>query len=314
MGSARHAEILSDAGFDFDVEIADLSRHYMESREADAEFTQRVGTSSIPSGRTTYRTYDDYQTEMKEIVETHPEIAKPVLLPQRTFQGREIQGIEFGTDVHAPDDGKPLFLLVAMHHAREWPSAESAMELAHLIVQEYGSDPRITELLARTRVVIAPLINADGFVSSRGFVDPIDLVTNQGDGNGTGQGINPNLEDLDDSDCSDPYDCLVWGDTRLSLAGAIAPPGGFGAYRRKNCNGDVPNGNVPCELQWGIDPNRNYGYNWGGPGSSGERFSQSYRGARDPGGARVLAAAPGHEHHDHPQRGRAGAAPAGSGR
>ena len=35
---------------------------------------------------------------------------------------------------------------------------------------------------------------------------------------------------------------------------------------------------MPCELQWGVDPNRNYGQAWGGPGSSGDRTSQSYRG------------------------------------
>ena len=281
VGGSRHAEILRDAGFDFDVEIADLERHYLRSRAADLAFTRRVEASSIPSGRTTYRTYDDYQTEMKAIVEGNPEIAKKVVLPQRTFQGREIQGIEFGTDPRGTNDGKPVFLLVATHHAREWPSAESAMEFAHLIVQGHGSDPRITDLLERTRVVVVPLINADGFISSRGFVDPIDLITNQGAGNGTGQGVNPNVDDLDEDGGEDPYDCvdIIAGcDTRLSLAGSIAPPGGFGAYRRKNCNGDVPNGSVPCELQWGIDPNRNYGYNWGGPGSSGERFSQSYRG------------------------------------
>ena len=283
VGNARHAEILREAGFDFDIEIRNLSRHYARSRAADLAFTRRVGKSSLPSGQTTYRVYDDYQTEMKAIVED-PDLAsitKPVVLSQRTFQGREIQGIEFGTNVDAPEDGKPVFLLVAMHHAREWPSSESAMEFMHMIAQGYGTDPRITDLLERTRVVVVPLINADGFISSRGFVDPVDLITNQGGGNGTGQGFNPNLEDLDDSGGNDPYDCWdPWEgcDLRISLAPAIAPPGGFGAYRRKNCNGDVPDANVPCELQWGIDPNRNYGYNWGGPGSSGERFSQSYRG------------------------------------
>jgi hypothetical protein len=276
VGNARHAEILREAGFDFKVEIANLTQHYQRSRAADAAFTARVRSSSLPSGRTNYRTYDDYQTEMKAIVENenYEAFAKKIVLPQRTFQGREIQGIEFGAGT--PDDGKPVFLLVAMHHAREWPSAESAMEFARMIAEGYGSDPRITDLLDRTRVVVVPLINADGFISSRGFVDPADLITNQGAGNGTGMGVNPDLGDPDEDgqNCAPALGC----DFTLSVGEAITPPGGFGAYRRKNCDGDIPNGGVPCELQWGIDPNRNYGYNWGGPGSSGERFSQSYRG------------------------------------
>ncbi len=46
---------------------------------------------------------------------------------------------------------------------------------------------------------------------------------------------------------------------------SYAHPGGVLSYRRKNCDGAIPNGNVPCELQWGVDNNRNYGNLWGGP-------------------------------------------------
>jgi hypothetical protein len=279
--NADHVRLLRKKGFDFEVEIANLSRHYQRSRAADARYAAEVGESPLPSGRTTYRTYPDYQNELKAVVETHPSIAKPVVLPQRTFQGREIQGVELGADVKQPDHGKPVFLLVGLHHAREWPSAESVMEFIHKAVDDYGTDPRITELMRNTRLIAVPIINADGFVSSREFVDPTDTVTNQGAGNGTGQGANPNLEDLDENGGQDPIDCWdPWEgcDLRLSLGESVAPPGGFGAYRRKNCDGAVPDGRVPCELQWGVDPNRNYGYNWGGPGSSGEFFSQGYRG------------------------------------
>lgn len=256
--NSRFLDLLRQSGFTFEVEIADLARHFRRARTADRAYAQRVGESPLPSGRTSYRTYDDYQMELKQIVEQYPEIAKPVVLPKKTFQGREIQGVELGADVRGPDRGQPVFFLMGMHHAREWPSAETVMEFAHLAVQGYESDEQITRLMRTTRIVIVPLVNADGFVSSRGAVDPADLITNQGDGNPLGQGV--------------PDGGL------LTLAEAIAPPGGILAYRRKNCNGAIPDGTVPCELQWGIDPNRNYGYNWGGPGSSGEIFSQSYRG------------------------------------
>lgn len=261
---------------DFDVEIANLTKHYQRSRAADARFRMRVGKSGLPTGRTNYRTLTDYQNELKAVVEKFPAIAKQIVLPKKTFQGREIQGVELAENVKAPDDGKPVFLLVAMHHAREWPSAESAMEFIHMVTRGYGSDQRITDLLKKTRLIVVPLINVDGFASSRGFVDPVDLVTNQGTGNPTGQGFNPDLGDPDGDgkNCTPVLGCGA----QLSLLSSIAPPGGFGAYRRKNCDGAIPDGRVPCELQWGVDPNRNYGFNWGGAGSSGEVFSQSYRG------------------------------------
>ena len=34
-------------------------------------------------------------------------------------------------------DGKPVFLQMGAHHAREWPSAEHAMEWAYELVNGY---------------------------------------------------------------------------------------------------------------------------------------------------------------------------------
>jgi len=305
VANATHANVLRNHGFEFDVEIGNLTRHYQRSRLADLRYSARVRKSSLPSGRTTYRVYDDYQREMKEIVEQFPSIAKPVVFPRRTFQGREIQAVEFGEDVRGADDGKPVFLLVAMHHSREWPSSESAMEFMHMIVQGYGADERITKLLQNSRVVVAPLINADGFISSRGWpADPADILGGGGrgrpidpDADNPGLGIDPDLADpctsrpqpdFDAETCAALRTCALVGrdeetgecgaDLDLYLLEGIAPPGGIMSFRRKNCNGLVPDGRFPCELQYGVDPNRNYGYNWGGPGSSSEVFSQSYRG------------------------------------
>ena len=61
------------------------------------------------------------------------------------------------------------------------------------------------------------------------------------------------------------------------------PFGGNLAYRRKNCDGPVPSlggaeRDYPCYYQWGVDPNRNYGEGWGGPGASPDPNTQVYRG------------------------------------
>src|SRR3712207_8315942 len=85
--------------------------------------------------------------------------------------------VEIAAEVNA-DDGRPVYFVHGMHHAREWPSAETVLEFAHLLAQGYGSDERITSLLRRQRVVVVPMINVDGFVESRegafGLPDPAD--------------------------------------------------------------------------------------------------------------------------------------------
>jgi hypothetical protein len=228
----------------YDVRFANLDDAYLSARRADARYTKRVnGRSPLPSGRTDYRTYADIQDELKKIAGAHADTVKPLVIG-KTFQGREIQGLEIANDVKA-DDGRPIFFLMALHHAREWPSAEAAMEFAHMLTEE-TSDPRIAKIMSTERVVVVPLVNADGFVSSRGAFDPGDSVTDQ--------------------------------DSNATLVEAVAPTGGDFAYRRKNCDGAVPSGDFPCELQWGVDNNRNYGNLWGGNGASQDPNSQAYKG------------------------------------
>ncbi|HEY3020522.1 MAG TPA: M14 family zinc carboxypeptidase, partial [Solirubrobacteraceae bacterium] len=228
----------------FDVRIANLQDAYAASRRADARYGARVaGASPLPSGRTTYRTYTEIQDELKKVAADHPDTVRPLVIG-KSFQGREIQGLEVANNVKG-DDGRPVFFLMALHHAREWPSAEAAMEFAHLLTESSG-DSRVQRILDTERVVIVPLVNPDGFISSRGAFDPGDEFTDQ--------------------------------DPNATLVEAVAPPGGLFAYRRKNCDGAVAGGDFPCELQWGVDPNRNYGNLWGGNGSSQDPTTQIYKG------------------------------------
>ena len=46
----------------------------------------------------------------------------------------------------------------------------------------------------------------------------------------------------------------------------------------RTATGSRPDPATPCDAQVGIDPNRNYGQLWGGPGASSQPNSQTYRG------------------------------------
>jgi hypothetical protein len=250
---------LRKLGVAFKIRSLDMRKDFVRAREADARYTTRMGTagSPLPTGRTSYRTYNDIQAELAALVKDHPGLVRPVVIGH-SFQGREIQGIEIAKNVDAPNDGRPTFLLVSLHHAREWPSVETSMEYAHLLVDGVASgDQQISDLAARERTVIVPLVNPDGFIASRGG---------------------------EDGSIPDPADTtgVPDGDT---VEGVAVPFGGNLAYRRKNCDGAIPNGpnheeqNLPCYYQVGVDPNRNYGQYWGGVGASSDPNTQSYRGA-----------------------------------
>ena len=124
------------------------------------------GSAGLPSGRTSYREYADFTTEMKDLADENPQIAREVTIGS-TLEGRPIQGLEIAGDVDATDDGRPVYLNMGVHHAREWPSGEFPMEFAIDLVEGYGTDTRITNLLDDVRVFIFPVINVDGYLVSR---------------------------------------------------------------------------------------------------------------------------------------------------
>lgn len=255
------AKTLRESKFMFTTQIADLAAQGELDRAADRSFARSVSKSALPSGSEGYRTLEDFNAEMKQLVEDNPTLVKPIVLPFKTYEGRTVQGIEITNNVNARD-GKPVFLQLALHHAREWPSGEHAMEWAYELVN--GSKApgalgdRVRGLLARTRTIVIPVVNPDGFNHSR----TRGAAAAEGPGGGRGA-PNPGQED--------------------EIANIVSNP--TGEYRRKNCRlaDDSEAGN--CDAAFaaglaatGVDPNRNYGGLWGGPGASDSIINETYRG------------------------------------
>ena len=252
---------LRKANFAYRTVVQDLARAELRRSAADDRYAGRVRASTLPSGRDTYRRLDDYTEEMKQLVAENPGLVKPLTLPFKTYEGRDVTGIEITENVEARD-GKPVFLNMGVHHAREWPSGEHAMEWAYELINGYkAGDERTRRLVQRTRTIIVPIVNPDGFNVSR--------EAGESGGRGGG-GENPSGDDT--PALVTPYE-----------------------YHRKNCRVVNPTGDDPergdCTQQpatgleqFGVDPNRNYGGFWGGPGASepggtppGD-YAQDYRG------------------------------------
>jgi len=238
---------LSAAGFTYDVRIADLVKRGVEIAELNDAYAARVGRSPLPSGNTDYRTLDDYNADLTALAKQHPTLVKKFALKRPSLDGRTVYGVEIGRQVRQPLSGQPTFLLMGVHHAREWPSGELAMEFAVDLAKSYGKDKRITSLLNRGRVMVVPVVNVDGFTLSRTDGEFVDLRA------------------LNDAD-------PLGGSTSI-----LATPGQ--AYKRKNCRvvdgQDTPDGTCALTLNsnggfgLGVDLNRNYGGFWGGPGAAG---------------------------------------------
>jgi PKD repeat protein len=230
---------LSAAGFEWETLIADLQAKSAVDRAAEEDGV--AVPAALPSGRSTYRVYEDYINEMNALADDpgNAGLVRRVPIGQ-TFEGRQIFGLEIAEDVQRTDDGRPAYVNMGLHHAREWPSGEFPMEFAIDLVNGYNAaDPEITGLLEDVRVFIFPVVNADGFVASRGSAPSA-------------------------------------GGAPVLVGGF----GEFRRKNCRPAPGNPADAALPCALRpnSGVDLNRNYGYYWGGPGASTSATSESYRG------------------------------------
>lgn len=240
------AAALERAGFRYTVEVPDLTAQSARHRAEDRVFAADVRTSALPSGRTAYRRLFDFSEDLKRLAREHPDLVRAITLPHRTYEGRPVEGIVIGEDIGA-SDGKPVFLQMGAHHAREWPSAEHAMEWAFELVEGHeAGDERVRELLRTTRTVVVPVVNPDGFNTSR----EAGVLGGRG------------------------------GPEELVNIVAALP----GEYRRKNCRfvDDADGGSCLQPSigiqEAGVDVNRNYPGFWGGPGASDMPLAPDYFG------------------------------------
>ncbi|MEA2168155.1 MAG: hypothetical protein QOF76_1455 [Solirubrobacteraceae bacterium] len=247
---AQQLAKLRELGFKPAVRQADLAAYDNQTLRSDRRKARAAAADSpLPSGRDTYRLYEDIQADLKKLAADHPDIVKPIIIG-KSYQGRELSGLEIADDVNAKD-GRPTFFLMGVHHAREWPSAEIAMEWATLLAT--SKDPDVAKILKKERSTVVPLINPDGYIDSRTAPSAADTIYNSPTGSPIGDGT-------------------------IETGEAVGGFGGSGAYRRKNCDNEDGNPSTPCDSAHGVDNNRNYGNLWGGNGASADISSQSYHG------------------------------------
>ena len=243
--SPADGALLDDLGLAYQVIEPDLLERSVADRSADRQYRARGGAGAgLPSGRTgTYRRLADYSEEMQALAADNKSLVRYFTLPHETLDGRQVEAIEVAPHV-GRKDGRPVFLLMGAHHAREWPSAEHTLEFAYQLVRGWkrGSKP-VRRLMRRSRVIFVPVVNPDGFNTSREAGEALAAAGGRD---------------------------APAGDETLNL---VIPY----EYQRKNCRVVSPTVEDEANClgvpmlglaQFGVDPNRNYGGFWGGPGAS----------------------------------------------
>jgi hypothetical protein len=113
-----------------------------------------------------------------------------------TIQGREIIALKVTKDAKTLADGsRPSVLYMATIHAREWISTEVDRRLLHRFVDNYGTDPTVTNLVNTRELWFMVVSNPDGYqyTFDHERLWRKNLHDNDGDGQITGaDGVDPN--------------------------------------------------------------------------------------------------------------------------
>nr|XP_054749055.1 carboxypeptidase B-like [Lytechinus pictus] len=157
-----------------------------------------------------YHTYDEIQAWVFEITAAHSAIAQQFQIATST-EGRAINAVKISTG--GIGTKKAVYWQGGIH-AREWVSPATVMFITKSLLENYGVDSDVTEILDAFDFYIVPSLNVDGY----SYTWTRDRM---------------------------------WRKTRSVNSGSA------------------------CR---GVDPNRNYEYEWGGEGASTSACSDTYRG------------------------------------
>jgi carboxypeptidase T len=98
--------------------------------------------------------------DINALVAAHPSIARKLSIGT-SYEGRDMPLVKISDNV-GTDEAEPEILFNAHQHAREHLTVEMALYLMHLLVEGYGSDTRITNLVNSREFWVVPDMNPDG--------------------------------------------------------------------------------------------------------------------------------------------------------
>ncbi|MBN2624991.1 MAG: immune inhibitor A [Acidimicrobiales bacterium] len=152
--SGDEAEELADQGID------------LELKEVDGESAAEMSTRLAQAGHAVFRPYGGpggLKEEFEQIAADNPAIAELVVIGQ-TVEGQDIVALKVTRNAtRVPDGRRPATLFSAAQHAREWITPEMVRRLAHHVVDGYGTDQAITDVVDRTELWFVPVANPDGY-------------------------------------------------------------------------------------------------------------------------------------------------------
>jgi murein tripeptide amidase MpaA len=149
-------EALVGMGLEVEVLIEDV-QGAIDAERAEIERRRRLRDLTWYEN---YHPLEDIYLYIDGLVADHPGLASSEVVGQ-SIQGRDIVAMR----ITGPGDpgGRAQVVINACQHAREWVSPPTVLFAAESLLNGYGTDQRITDLMDRVEFIVLPMVNPDGY-------------------------------------------------------------------------------------------------------------------------------------------------------
>ena len=124
-----------------------------------------------------YRSFAQAVTDLETLVDAHSSIASMFSIGT-SEEGRDIWAIKISDNVGS-DEAEPAILYDFSVHGDEQIGTELAFGFLEMLLTDYGTDTRITDLVDSYQIYLIPMINPDGYYHvRRGNGNYVDINRN----------------------------------------------------------------------------------------------------------------------------------------
>ena len=123
-------------------------------------FATGAAAAEFPTSDSRYHNYAEMVAEIKAVETANPTLVD-VFSIGKSAKGRDLWAAKVSDNV-GTDENEPEVLFDALHHGDEHLTLEQALYLFNVLVDDYGSDDQVTELVDSREIWIAFSVNPDG--------------------------------------------------------------------------------------------------------------------------------------------------------
>ncbi len=119
-----------------------------------------ASATEFPAGKTGYHSYTEVAADVAATAAAHPDIVQRFSIG-KSYQGREMWAVKISDNVTV-DEPEPEVLFDGGTHSDEHMGVEMTLRIFHWLVDGYGTDPRITNIVNSREIWIVFVVNPDG--------------------------------------------------------------------------------------------------------------------------------------------------------